>query len=67
VTVPHKHAACAYADRALAPDTLAADIIMKPATTKLLIAARARGLPTHPGLPTLTEQIELHRRFFRVP
>ena len=51
----------------LAPHTLVADIIMKPATTKLLGAAQARGLTTHPGLPMLTEQIELYRQFFRIP
>jgi shikimate dehydrogenase len=51
----------------LAPHTIVADIIMKPAATKLLEAARARGLTTHPGLPMLAEQIELYRQFFRIP
>ncbi|GGF50819.1 shikimate dehydrogenase [Aliidongia dinghuensis] len=51
----------------LPPRTVVSDIIMKPAETRLLAAARARGLRVHPGLPMLTEQIELYRQFFRVP
>lgn len=51
----------------LAPDVLVADIIMKPARTRLLEAARARGLAAHPGIPMLVEQVELYRRFFRIP
>ncbi|QEL27223.1 shikimate dehydrogenase (plasmid) [Bosea sp. F3-2] len=44
-----------------------ADIIMKPAETRLLREAAARGLGTHPGLPMLSEQIPLYREFFRIP
>ncbi|CAO3440801.1 shikimate dehydrogenase family protein [Azospirillum endophyticum] len=51
----------------LAPDVLVADIIMKPAKTRLLEAATARGLAVHPGIPMLVEQVELYRRFFRIP
>jgi shikimate dehydrogenase len=56
-----------FAVEGLAPDTVVADIIMKPAETKLLAAARARGLRVHPGLPMLIQQIELYRGFFRIP
>ena len=51
----------------LAPNTVVADIIMKPAETRLLAAARARGLRVQPGLPMLIQQIELYRGFFRIP
>ena len=44
-----------------------ADIIMKPAETRLLREAAARGLGTHPGLPMLSEQIPLYREFFCIP
>lgn len=47
--------------------TIIADIIMKPAETRLLREAAARGLGTHPGLPMLSEQIPLYREFFRIP
>jgi shikimate dehydrogenase len=49
------------------PDrTVVADIIMKPARTKLLDQAERRGLRTHPGIHMLIEQIELYRSFFRL-
>ncbi len=51
----------------LAPGTLVADIIMTPAETPLLRTATTLGLPTHPGLPMLTEQLPLYRTFFRLP
>ncbi|MCK9894748.1 ThiF family adenylyltransferase [Frankia sp. AgB32] len=41
-----------------------ADIIMKPARTRLLAAAERLGLPTQPGLPMLAEQLDLYRAFF---
>jgi shikimate dehydrogenase len=50
----------------LSDRTIVADIIMKPAKTKLLDQAERRGLPTHPGIHMLTEQIELYRSFFRL-
>lgn len=48
---------------ALDPATLAVEIIMDPADTEFLKAARARGLPTHPGRPMLDQQIRLIARF----
>ncbi|MDB5362454.1 MAG: shikimate dehydrogenase [Rhodospirillales bacterium] len=48
-------------------DAVVADIIMKPAETRLLKAAVARGLRVHPGIHMLSEQIELYRQFFRIP
>nr|WP_232295142.1 shikimate dehydrogenase [Parafrankia sp. EUN1f] len=44
-----------------------ADIIMKPARTRLLQAADERGLPTHPGIHMLAEQVDLYRTFFDLP
>ncbi|OAA25879.1 shikimate dehydrogenase [Frankia sp. EI5c] len=44
-----------------------ADIIMKPANTRLLRAARAHGLPAHPGIHMLAEQVDLYRAFFDLP
>lgn len=49
------------------PDAVVADIIMKPAETRLLKAAVSRGLHVHPGIHMLNEQIELYRQFFRIP
>ncbi|WP_089155938.1 shikimate dehydrogenase family protein [Micromonospora sp. NBS 11-29] len=43
-----------------------ADIIMSPAETPLLRAARARGLAAHPGEPTLSHQIDAYLDFFRL-
>lgn len=48
-------------------DAVVADIIMKPAETRLLKAAIARGLRVHPGIHMLSQQIELYRQFFRIP
>lgn len=48
-------------------DAVVADIIMKPAETRLLKAAVSRGLHVHPGIHMLNEQIELYRQFFRIP
>lgn len=48
---------------ALDPGTLAVEIIMDPADTTFLKAARARGLATHPGRPMLDQQIRLIARF----
>lgn len=50
----------------LRPGTVVADIIMKPAETRLLLEAARRGLRTHPGLPMLREQIPLYREFFSI-
>lgn len=44
-----------------------ADIIMKPARTRLLQAAAERGLPAHPGIHMLAEQVDLYRTFFGLP
>ncbi|MFI5837505.1 shikimate dehydrogenase family protein [Micromonospora sp. NPDC051300] len=41
-----------------------ADIIMSPAETALLRAARDRGLPAHPGEPMLAHQIDGYLDFF---
>ncbi|CAO5176816.1 Shikimate dehydrogenase [Frankia sp. AiPs1] len=43
---------------------LVADIIMKPARTRLLAAAAALGLKTHPGIHMLAEQVDLYQEFF---
>lgn len=51
----------------LRAEAVIADIIMKPAETRLLREAAARGFGTHPGLPMLSEQIPLYREFFRIP
>lgn len=50
----------------LSHDTIVADIIMKPAETRLLKMAAERGLRIHAGIHMLTEQIELYRQFFRI-
>ncbi|MET9914949.1 shikimate dehydrogenase [Streptomyces sp. NPDC006476] len=47
--------------------TLVADIIMRPAETRLLRAATALGLPTHPGIHMLRHQLPLYQEFFRLP
>ncbi|WP_199579135.1 shikimate dehydrogenase family protein [Bosea vaviloviae] len=51
----------------LSATAVVADIIMKPAETRLLKAAAEIGLPTHPGIHMLTNQVELYREFFRIP
>ncbi|WP_295373659.1 shikimate dehydrogenase [uncultured Pseudacidovorax sp.] len=49
---------------ALAPHALVADIVMKPARTRLLEAAAARGLATHEGRHMLDPQIQMYADFF---
>ena len=44
--------------------TVVCDIIMKPAVTRLLEAASAQGLATHPGAPMLSAQMLLYLEFF---
>jgi shikimate dehydrogenase len=56
-----------FEPQALPGGALVVDIIMKPAETRLLQVAAARGLATHPGLPMLLEQAELYWRFFGLP
>lgn len=51
----------------LPPATLVADIIMRPAETRLLRTATALGLPTHSGIHMLTHQLPLYQDFFRLP
>ncbi|MFC6673363.1 shikimate dehydrogenase family protein [Marinobacterium aestuariivivens] len=48
-------------------ETLVADIIMKPAQTRLLKHAAQRGLRVHQGIHMLAPQIEMYREYFRVP
>lgn len=48
----------------IAPGTLVCDIIMEPATTPLLQAAIARGLPVHRGHAMLDQQIPAYLSFF---
>jgi shikimate dehydrogenase len=44
--------------------TLVADVIMEPATTRLLQLAAERGLATHPGQPMLDYQVPAYLEFF---
>jgi shikimate dehydrogenase len=44
--------------------TFVAEVVMNPAVTPLLAAARDRGCPTQPGLDMLFEQIPLYLEFF---
>lgn len=53
--------------RSLSPGMLVVEIIMDPAETALMRAARARGCATHPGRPMLDEQITLIGRFMGAP
>ncbi|MCK9922490.1 ThiF family adenylyltransferase, partial [Frankia sp. AgPm24] len=53
-----------FPPEALPAGALVADIIMKPARTRLLDVAGALGLRTHPGIPMLAEQVDLYREFF---
>jgi shikimate dehydrogenase len=48
---------------AMAPPTVVVEIIMQPADTAFLQAARALGCATHPGRPMLDQQIRLIARF----
>lgn len=47
----------------LDPTTTVAEVIMRPARTRLLEAAAARGCPTHEGLHMLQAQLDLLARF----
>ncbi|PLP96444.1 shikimate dehydrogenase family protein [Cupriavidus pauculus] len=47
----------------LCPDTIVAEVIMQPAETALLTAARARGCPVHRGEHMVTAQIQLLAEF----
>ena len=51
----------------LAEGTVVCDIIMKPRETKLLVAARARGLRVQHGHHMLDCQIPMYLDFFGVP
>lgn len=51
----------------LNPNALVAEIIMKPAETRLLLEAHRRGFRTLAGMRMLEPQIDLYRRFFRIP
>jgi len=51
----------------LSQRAVVADIIMKPAETRLLKVAANFGLSTHRGIHMLTNQVELYREFFRIP
>ncbi|MCM3885475.1 ThiF family adenylyltransferase [Frankia sp. R82] len=53
-----------FPPQALPAGCLVADIIMKPARTRLLDTADALGLGTHPGIHMLAEQVDLYREFF---
>ncbi|MCG5077458.1 shikimate dehydrogenase family protein [Paraburkholderia tagetis] len=48
------------------PQTVVADLIMKPAETGLLAAAKARDLATHPGRHLLENSIEAMAAFLRL-
>jgi shikimate dehydrogenase len=50
----------------LSPGTRVADIIMKPAETRLLREAASLGYSVQPGIHMLAEQIGLYREFFRL-
>ena len=45
---------------------LVAEIIMTPEITAVMAAAQARGNPTHPGLPMLTEQVKIFLELYGV-
>ena len=49
----------------LTPQQIVAEIIMQPAETPLLVAARARGCRIHFGAPMLSSQIALMAAFMR--
>ena len=50
----------------LAPSSIVAEIIMKPAETSLMAVARGKGCCVHPGLPMLQSQIALLADFLKV-
>ncbi|OED00806.1 hypothetical protein [Rhizobium sp. YK2] len=47
-------------------DAVIAEIIMKPADTRLLLEARARGFRSQAGFQMLEPQIDLYRQFFGI-
>lgn len=49
------------------PQTLVADIVLKPQWTPLLAAAASRGLDTHTGIHMLTGQVDALLAFFQIP
>lgn len=51
----------------LTPDQTVAEIIMQPADTALMQAARAKGCRVHPGLPMLACQVALMAEFMGGP
>ena len=51
----------------LSPDQIVAEIIMQPAETPLLRAARAKGCRVHFGAPMLASQVALMAAFMGVP
>jgi shikimate dehydrogenase len=51
----------------LAAGTLVCDIIMEPATTRLMQAAAQAGLPVHGGRAMLDHQLPAYLRFFGYP
>ena len=51
----------------LSPHQIVAEIIMQPAETPLLLAARAKGCRVHHGAPMLASQIALMAAFMGVP
>jgi shikimate dehydrogenase len=51
----------------LAPGTLVCDVIMQPAETRLLAAARSRGLPVHAGRSMFDHQVGAYLAFFGFP
>jgi shikimate dehydrogenase len=51
----------------LSPHMLAAEVVMEPEVTPFLAAAAARGCPTHPGLPMLTQQVPILADFVLGP
>ncbi len=51
---------------ALDPDAVVAEVIMMPEVTPVMAAAAARGNPTHPGLPMLTEQVKIFLELYGV-
>lgn len=50
-------------EAALRPGLTVAEVIMQPAVTRLLEAARARGCATHPGRPMMDHQLALMADF----
>ena len=51
----------------LSPSVLVGEVVLKPATTAFLAAAKARGLACVTGLDMLFEQIPAYLEFFGFP